>query len=98
MFLGVPTILTAIPVHADLVQSGFCTAIPTDGLEPAAYEGGVYGAWSCVRTEDITRAIREVYCNLGEVEERARSGARWIEDRWFDAEMQLALRDLLRPG
>ena len=96
MFLGVPTIITAIPMHADLVQSGFCGIIPADGLEPATYEGGVFGAWSRVRTEDIAQAIKEVYQDQCVAVQRARKGARWIEEKWLDADLQLALRHLLR--
>jgi hypothetical protein len=77
--LGVPTIITAIPMNADLVHSGFCGIIPADGLEPATYEGGVFGAWSRVRTEDIAQAIKEVYQDQCVAVQRARKGARWIE-------------------
>jgi hypothetical protein len=28
--------------------------------------------------------------------QRARKGARWIEEKWLDADLQLALRHLLR--
>ena len=95
MFLGIPTALTAIPVHQELIDSGFCAAIPTDGLEPAAFEGGVFGEWSRVRVEDIQRAIADIHDDAGRARERARLGAHWIEHRWGNAEMQRGLVDLI---
>ena len=96
--LGVPTVLSEIPVHADLTCSRFCTAIPVRGSEPATYEGGVYGAWDRVEVDDIARAVMDIYQNPDAVEERARSGARWIANRWLNDDTRYGLIDVLRTG
>ena len=84
--LGIPTALSAIPMHADLIDSGFCTAIPVRGTEPASYEGGVYGAWDRVEVDDIVRALKDIHENPDAFGQRARDGANWIANRWRNAE------------
>jgi glycosyltransferase involved in cell wall biosynthesis len=96
MYLGIPTALTAIPVHEELVHSGFCTVIPTAGLENAAFEGGTFGQWHRVRVEDIQQGIGEIYRQGGTALDQARKGAQWIENKWQNAEMQCHLIDLLQ--
>jgi len=96
--LGVPTALSAIPIHADLIDSGFCTAIPVRGVEPATYEGGVYGAWDRVEVDDIVRALKDIHESPDAVEQRARDGAHWIANRWRNAETRQGLVDVLRSA
>jgi glycosyltransferase involved in cell wall biosynthesis len=95
MYLGVPTVVSAVPVHDELAGSGFCTVIPAGRPEPAAFEGGVFGEWNAVETDDVVRALAEVHGNPAAAEEMARDGARWIEQRWLDDETLLALREVV---
>lgn len=96
MYLGIPTVLTSIPVHQELTDSGYCTVIPTDGLEPAVFEGAVFGQWSRVRVEDISQAILDVYRTPKQIEHKAYCGAKWIEDKWLNADVRRKLADLMQ--
>jgi glycosyltransferase involved in cell wall biosynthesis len=95
LFLGVPTILSAIPVHAELVNSGFCTPIPVRGTEAAAFEGVTSGTWGRIDVDDVAGAIREVYVDPRGAETRAAEGARWIESRWLDADTRRCVLDVV---
>jgi glycosyltransferase involved in cell wall biosynthesis len=95
MYLGVPTVVSAIPVHDDLVRSGFCTVIPARGREPAVYEGGVFGEWSAIGTDDAVRALLGVHDDPAAAESKALDGARWIDERWSGDEMLRGLRGVL---
>jgi glycosyltransferase involved in cell wall biosynthesis len=98
MDLGVPTVVSAIPVHDELVRSGFCTAIPSRRSEPALYEGGVFGEWSAIEADDVVHALREVYGDPESAERKARDGSRWIEERWSNDETLLGLRSVVESA
>ncbi len=96
LYLGVPTILSDIPVHRELVASGFCRVIPTRGLEDSDFEGRVFGQWHRIETEDIANAIRDLYRGYGPHFVKALEGSRWIEDLWPNEGTQQQLLHLLR--
>lgn len=99
MYLGIPTVVSAIPVHDELVRSGFCTVIPSRCREPAAFEDGVSGEWCAIDTDDVVHALEEVHGDPADAERKARDGARWIEDRWLAGETLRGLRAVLdSPG
>ncbi|MEM9557230.1 MAG: glycosyltransferase [Acidobacteriota bacterium] len=93
--LGVPTLLTDIPVHRELVESGCCIVIPTRGQESARAECGTFGSWASVAEEDIRRAILELFHDLSGARRRARRGARWIATRWPNGEVESRVRSIL---
>lgn len=95
LFLGIPTVLSDIPAHRELLASGFCTPIPGRGLEPANMEAGGDGAWTRVVREDIMEAIRTIYSNRSQAQKQANEGSRWIESRWLDVDAELQVLDLL---
>jgi glycosyltransferase involved in cell wall biosynthesis len=82
LYLRVPTILTDIPVHEELVQSGYCRVVVPKGLEGAEFEGNVWGQWWKIAVEDIQSAILDVYQRYGFFQIKAFEGSKWIEDRW----------------
>lgn len=91
LFLGVPTVLSDIDIHRDLAASGTCEVIPARGSEPAAFEGGVFGAWDRIEPLDIADAIARVLSDPHAARQRAEAGARWIESRWLQTEAQAEL-------
>ena len=95
IFLGVPTVVSDIPLHADLIASRCCAAIACDGLEPATFEGGTFGHWHHVTIEDIARVLRKVHRDHSAWIERAASGALWIEKKWMDISFQRTLLDII---
>ncbi len=96
LYLGIPTILSDIPVHRELIESGFCKAIPVNGKEDADYEGGVYGQWDRVSVQDIEDAIWDVYQNYGSFLIRAMQGSRWIENKWTNESSQQRVLEFMR--
>ncbi len=96
MYLGIPTLLTDIPVHREIIESGFCKVIPVCGKEDANYEGNAYGQWDRVSLGDIEDAVWDVYRNYGSHLIRAMQGARWIENRWTNEGSQQQLLEYMR--
>ncbi len=95
LYLGVPTILSDIPVHKELIESGYCKAIPVSGKEEARFYGIISGKWDRVNVEDIENAIRDVYLNYGSYYIKTLQGSRWIENRWMNESSQQLLLDFL---
>ena len=91
LYLGVPTVLTDIPVHDELVASGHCKVIPTNGFEAARFEGRVLGKWYRVEVEEIEKAILELYERYGHYQIEALKGSRWIESKWSNESMQQSI-------
>lgn len=96
LYLGIPTLLTDIPVHKEITESGYCRVIPVRGKEKATYEGNTYGLWDRVNVGDIEDAIWDVYQNYGSYLIRAMQGGRWIENRWTNESSQQRLLEFLR--
>jgi hypothetical protein len=62
--LGLPTILSLIPVHKTICETGLVRAVPANVREPAFYEsidGRVIGSQMGCRTEDVKNALFGVY-------------------------------------
>ncbi len=95
LYLGVPTILSDIPVHRELIESGYCKAIPVSGREEAVFNSKVSGQWDRVAVEDIENTIRDLYLNYGSYYIKAIQGSRWIENKWTNESTQQLLLDYL---
>ena len=95
LYLGIPTIISDIPVHAELVNSNFCQVIPARGLKNADFYGHIYGQWANITEMDIEVAIREVYNNYSYHLALAAQGAEWIETKWLNEEVSEKLLVLL---
>jgi len=96
MYLGIPTVVSGIPVHRDLTASGFCKEIPVSGKEQAVFEGVVFGQWDRVLVEDIENSIRDLYLNYGSCYVKALEGSRWIENKWTNESMQQRLLEFIK--
>lgn len=96
LYLGVPTVLTDIPVHREIIEPGYCGVIPVSGREDAVYDGNFYGQWDRVRVSDIEDAILDVYRNYGSYLIRAMQGAGWIENKWTNEGSQQTLLEYMR--
>lgn len=82
MYLGIPTIITDIPVHDELVQSGFYSVIPPSGQIAADFNGAVFGNWENIEVEEIKKAILDVYQRKDHYQHLAERGAAWITCQW----------------
>ena len=95
LYLEIPTILTDIPPPRELAASGYCTVIPTNGVENAETEWGTFGTWAGIRSEDIKNAIYEVFTNQVAAKTRAIAGSRWIAGQWRNSDMESQLAEFL---
>ncbi|WP_367865347.1 glycosyltransferase [Pedobacter sp. WC2423] len=95
MYLGIPTIITDIPVHKELIDSGFCKVIRTSGIEPADFNGATHGFWAKVEANEIKTSILDVYNRYDYFHTQALSGAAWIENEWFNENVVTRLKDLI---
>jgi len=95
LYLGVPTLISDIPVHAELIQSGYYGTLQTAGLESADFEGNAFGQWHRVEVAAIEKAVLDLYRHYGEYQVRALQGSRWIEKRWPNYRMQQQLLNFL---
>lgn len=95
MYLGIPTIITDIPVHKELVGSGFYKTIESLDTEDANFNGDVYGKWVKVTPKDIGQAILDVYCNKSHFENLAQDGASWIAEKWRNEDVVNELKALI---
>jgi glycosyltransferase involved in cell wall biosynthesis len=91
LFLGVPTIVSDITIHRELVESGHCHVVPNQGPEPADFEAGVFGDWDRIDAEDIARVLEQVLSDPAAAQRRAQAGAEWVEGRWLNSEAQAEL-------
>ncbi len=96
LYLRVPTILTDIPVHDELVASGYCRTISPRGLEDAEFEGKVHGQWHEIAVEDIESAILDVYQHYGFFQMNAFKGSQWIADKWTNESVAQQVLKFLR--
>ena len=96
VYLGVPTALSSIPTHQELIASGYCTVIHAPETEVAEYEAGEYGRWHKVEVSQIVSAITEIYENKQLTHEKARAGASWIENKWPQQDMMASLRQIIQ--
>jgi glycosyltransferase involved in cell wall biosynthesis len=82
MYLGIPTIISDIPAHRELVESGFYKVIAPGGREPADFGGVIHGNWDYIATDDIKQAIADMYQRYQHFSALAAEGAEWITDKW----------------
>jgi glycosyltransferase involved in cell wall biosynthesis len=96
MYLGIPTIITDIPAHRELIQSGFYGVINTYGKEAADFNGAVHGQWDCVEMEAIKSAILDMYRRYEHYQRLAEKGAEWIAQRWRNEDIGERILELVR--
>lgn len=96
LYLGVPTLITDIPVHDELVSSGYYKVIPVSGVEEVKVSGEVCGEWNTVAVSDVKAAVLDVYSNYGLHFVTAMKGAAWIENKWTNESSQQRVLELMR--
>ncbi|MDJ0647724.1 MAG: tetratricopeptide repeat protein [Xenococcaceae cyanobacterium MO_188.B19] len=94
MSLGIPTIITDIPVHQELVESGCYLSINSNRWEPAYYEflDGNCGEWKTYSASQIKDAIIEMIDNYDHWYKLAQTGQNWIKEQsstWEQSEKKL---------
>jgi len=85
MYLGIPTIISDIPVHDELVRSGFATVIPVARMTPTRYEcfgNQQVGEWGVIEKEHIKQMMVAVMDNYEHCMKAAKRGQQWIQDKW----------------
>ena len=92
--LGIPTIITDIQVHQELVESGFYLSINSNQWEPAYYEflDGNCGEWKTYSVPQIKDAIVEMMDNYEYWYDLAETGKNWIAEEsstWEHSEKRL---------
>jgi len=91
IYLGIPTIISDIPLHRDLSETGFYKVIPGAGKEPANFNGDIHGNWTKIETSDIRNAVLEVYSAYQYYKDQAQKGSKWIEDKWLNKDIRQQL-------
>ena len=94
MSLEIPTIITDIPVHQELVESGFYLSINSNRWEPAYYEflDGNCGEWKTYSVLHIKKVIVEMMDNYDHWYKLAEAGKNWIAEKsstWEQSEKKL---------
>ncbi|HEY9262706.1 glycosyltransferase, partial [Chitinophaga sp.] len=92
MYLGIPTIVTDIPVHRELAKSGYCRVIPAAAKEPADFEGICIGDWARIEVDAIKDAIRDVHNRYTHFRNLSAKGSEWIKNKWKNEDMLLSLQ------
>ena len=86
LYLEIPTIITNIPVHHELCNSGFYTIINIkDNLcIPAFLESIHENCGTCydIHKQDIVNGILYVYSNYNLCSIKSRKGSLWIKNLW----------------
>jgi glycosyltransferase involved in cell wall biosynthesis len=96
LYLGIPAIISDIPVHQDLVETGFYKRIKTSGKIPADFNGVVHGCWDNIEVDDIRDAIADVYQHHQHFQALAKQGAEWIKDQWRNDDIAKEIIDLIK--
>lgn len=80
MSLGIPTIVTDIPVHQELLDSGFCIPIHSDRWENAYFEflGDRCGQWKAYSVDNIKQSIIHLIEEYDLWSQKAQDGKQWI--------------------
>ena len=81
MSLGIPTIITDIPVHQELVQSGFYLPVSSNEWKPADYEflESPCGEWKNYSVEQIKNSIIQLIQEYDYWYDLAQTGQEWIK-------------------
>jgi glycosyltransferase involved in cell wall biosynthesis len=95
MFLGIPTAVSDIPVHEELIASGCVTPIEAGATQPAQFDAGVFGEWREISARAIEEAVWRLYQNDEEGLRLADKASRWIEGKWLNADTRRRMVDLL---
>ncbi|MCL2924633.1 MAG: tetratricopeptide repeat protein, partial [Trichodesmium sp. MAG_R04] len=93
MSLGIPTIISDIEVHQELLESGFYLPIISNDWQPAYYEflKGNCGEWKAYSVQQIKSAIIQMINDYDYWYSLAETGKNWVASKykWESVERQL---------
>lgn len=100
MSLGIPTIISDIPVHQELVESEYYLTINSEVWEPAYYEflEDSCGEWKSYSVAQIQEAIKSLIENYQNWYDLAQKGKQWIVKRWRWGETEQKLLGDIFPS
>ena len=84
MYLSIPTIISDIPAHDELIQSGYYKVLYSDTKINSYYEflKDTCGEWKYFSETIIEFAIIDVYKNYIKYKNLAKLGSEWIKPKW----------------
>mgnify|MGYP006129733083 CR=1 FL=1 len=84
LYLSIPTIISDIPAHDELVQSGYYKVLYSDNKRNSYYEflNDTCGEWKYFNDKIIEFAIIDVYENYKKYKNLAKLGSDWIKPKW----------------
>ncbi|MEM9282119.1 MAG: glycosyltransferase [Verrucomicrobiota bacterium] len=95
LYMGIPTLVSDIPVHRELIDSGYVRTIQSTGKVPAIHDvivqnqagqqqrkEQVFGQWHKIEVASIEEALAEVVENHTEYQAKAKAGSKWIASLW----------------
>ena len=84
MSLGIPTIVTDIPVHEELVESGFYLPLCSNRWESAYYEflRSTCGEWKYYSVQNIKQSIVQLIQEYDHWFNLAQVGKNWVADKY----------------
>ncbi|HOP46997.1 MAG TPA: glycosyltransferase [Desulfobacteraceae bacterium] len=95
LYLGIPTIITDLPVHRELAESGYYKIIPTSDKQETEC-GDMFEKWRKIKTKDIENSILNAYQNYGNFQIQSLIGSKWIENKWSNESSQQRILNFLR--
>jgi hypothetical protein len=91
LYLSIPTIITNIPIHTELCNSGYYIIIDiiNNDKQDAYFEflNDVCGKWHEVKIHDIVKSILYVYNNYNICVDISMKGSLWIESQWVNKDI-----------
>ena len=91
LYLSIPTIITNIPLHNELCNSGYYIVIDimNNDKQDAYFEflNDVCGKWHEVKIHDIVKSILYIYNNYNICVDISMKGSIWIESQWVNKDI-----------
>lgn len=99
MHMGIPTIVSDITAHDDIVDSDTVISIPTCGDKPAFYEflRGNLGEWKRIRKEDMVNAILEARERIGKDDALTEGASQFVQSSYSWDEVLNNIRMHVEP-
>ena len=93
--LGIPTVVSDVPVHKELIDSEYVVAIKSSGSSAATMETSNSGSWCDIQCSDIRDALHTIVKDRQAALINARKGAKWIEHKWLNEDCCTQLQKVL---
>ncbi len=93
--LGVPTVISDIPVHKEMINADYVTPIKSRGTSMASMETSNCGSWLSIHSDDIADSLRLVLNDHNTAQSIACEGAEWISRHWKNENCRAELSKVL---